>query len=161
MKRLQVTFFSFLFLLLMSGCSNMQIGFEEDSPFYDGGVVYIYLDENASEDTQYRVYINNEDSEVRLLPGAKARFGIEPEDIKIDILKGRQSATIDLKLEKSKSYYLKVQESNDGRLEIIEVNKSAFEHEDKKEAVDENIVELKNVEDIKEGETEFYYDPNE
>jgi len=136
---------------LFSGCSNMEIGFDKDSPLYNGGVVYIYLDENASSETQYHVYINNEDSEVTLIPGEKARFGVDPDEVEIEVVRGSKSATMELNLEASKDYYLKVVDSHSGNLEIVELPKGDLKSSQKSD-----------VDEIEDGEeTEFYYDRDE
>ncbi|WP_457747156.1 hypothetical protein [Sulfurimonas sp.] len=162
MKKLQIFLAYFLLSFLTVSCSSMQVGFDEESPFYDGGVVYIYLDGDVNGEKTYRVYINNEDSEVSLVPGTKTRFGIAPQEIKIEILKGKQSASIDLNLKESQSYYLRVKDSHAGKLEIIEMPKSALEDtQDKNATSSGETTELKSVDEIQESESEFYYDPLE
>lgn len=196
-----------LYLLLVTlstiffvSCSNMEVGFEEESIFYRGGVVYIYLDKDMKSDEKYRVYINGEDTEISLMPGYKTRFGIKPGETRIEIVHGRQTADVNMKLEASKNYYLRVQKDNSGKLEIIQIVKESIdssvkntglyvdENEEKavtnkpKETVKEtqkttestknkstesgnktteDKVQEKSVEEPKEGETTFYYDPLE
>ncbi|WP_152183285.1 hypothetical protein [Sulfurimonas indica] len=126
MKKLYLLFMA-LFSMSFVACSNMEIGFEEESIFYRGGVVYIYLDEDMKSDAKYRVYINNEDTEISLIPGYKTRFGIKPGDTHIEIVHGRESAAINMHLEGSKNYYLRVQKAQDGQMEIAEVKKDSID----------------------------------
>ena len=184
----------YLLILAMSAmffvsCSNMEVGFEEESIFYRGGVVYIYLDKDMKSEQKYRVYINGEDTEISLMPGYKTRFGIKPGNTRIEIVHGRETADISMDLAASKSYYLRVQKDNDGKLEIVQIVKDSIDSSVKNTAlyVDEKeekqntqkneqnsktpekksaqtgtkTVQEKSVEKPKEGETTFYYDPLE
>jgi len=185
-----------LYLLLVTisamffvSCSNMEVGFEEESIFYRGGVVYIYLDKDMKSDEKYRVYINGEDTEISLMPGYKTRFGIKPGETRIEIVHGRETADINMKLEASKNYYLQVQKDNSGKLEVVQIVKESIDSSVKNTGlyVDENEekagkdksketaketqqmtkrtseekIQEKSVEEPQEGETTFYYDPLE
>ncbi|ADN09967.1 hypothetical protein [Sulfurimonas autotrophica] len=179
-----------LFLLSLSSmffvsCSNMEVGFEEESIFYRGAVVYIYLDKNADKNAQYKVYINGEDSEVSLIPDTKTRFGIKAGKTNISITKGSQKASIVLMLEGAKSYYLNISQNNNGKLQIKEVQKESISKDVKSTSlyVDENENKMKEVPSVTvseetdtkkaakkktvqktdkdESETTFYYDPND
>ncbi len=182
MKKVMLVLISLSAMFFVS-CSNMEVGFEKESIFYGGGVVYIYLDKNADKNAQYKVYINGEDSEVSLIPDTKTRFGIKAGKTNISIVKGNQKASIELILKASKNYYFTVSENSDGKLQIVEVQKESIAKDVKSTAlyVDENEEEKDNTTNastIKEtpqvkikkklqqkqkdvSETTFYYDPND
>jgi len=185
----------YLVLLAMStiffaSCSNMEVGFEEESIFYRGGVVYIYLAKDMKSDEKYRVYINGEDTDISLMPGYKTRFGIKAGDTRIEIVHARERADINMHLKASKNYYLRVQKDQNGKIEILQIVKDSIdssvattplyidEKEQKISGVkkeknsaagvektepkqDVKKVEEKSVDAPKEGETTFYYDPLE
>jgi len=174
MKKLMLVLMSLSAMFFVS-CSNMEVGFEKESIFYRGAVVYIYLDKNSDKNAQYKVYINSEDSEVSLIPNTKTRFGIKAGKTNITIVKGSQKASIVLMLKNLKNYYLDVSQNSDGKLQIKEVqNKSIAkdvkstplyvdENENKMEEVPSVSVKNKTVKktDKDESETTFYYDPND
>ena len=182
MKRVLLILISLSSMFFVS-CSNMEVGFEKESIFYGGGVVYIYLDKNADKNAQYKVYINGEDSDVTLTADTKTRFGIKSGKTNITITKGNQKASIDLILKASKNYYFTVSENSDGKLQIVKVQKENIAKDVKSTAlyVDENKEEKDNttsISTIKEtpqakikkklqkkqndtSETTFYYDPND
>ena len=180
----------YLLILAMSAmffvsCSNMDVGFEEESIFYRGGVVYIYLDKDMQSDVKYRVYINGEDTEISLIPGYKTRFGIKPGNTRIEVIHGRETADIKLQLIASKNYYLRVEKDQNGKIEIVQIVKESIDssvkstglyvNENEKKADSKKQVQTvkekpktadkklqeKSVEEPKEGETTFYYDPLE
>jgi hypothetical protein len=160
----------------------MEIGFEEESTFYQGGVVYIYLDKDMQSNEKYEVYINGEDSEISLMPGYKTRFGIKPGNTRIEIVHGKEKAAVTMQLQASKNYYLRVQKNADGKMEIIHIVKESIDSsvkntpmyvdENEQKSVDTVQVEkteksekkskpVSETKEDKEGETTFYYDPLE
>jgi hypothetical protein len=169
-------------------CSNMEVGFEKESIFYRGGVVYIYLAKDMKSDEKYRVYINGEDTDISLMAGYKTRFGIKAGDTRIEVVHARETADINIDLKASKNYYLRVQKDQNGKIEILQIVKDSIdssvattplyvdekeqkvssEKKEKKSAAgvekteskqDVKKVEEKSVDVPKEGETTFYYDP--
>lgn len=125
MKKLFVTVFVVL-MTFMSGCSNIQVGAEEDTPFYGGGIVSIYLPNGSDSKTPYRVYINNEDTQVTLLTNKKTRFGIVEGKTNIQIVKGRETASINLFVNKSNEYYLRVMLNEQNKIDLLQVSKNAL-----------------------------------
>jgi len=184
MKKVMFVLMSLSAMFFVS-CSNMEVGFEKESIFYRGAVVYIYLDKHTDKNAQYKVYINSEDSEVSLIPNTKTRFGIKAGKTNISIVKGNQKVSIVLMLKNSKSYYLNVSQNNDGKLQIKEVQKESISKDVKSIPlyVNENENKMKEVPSVRanketdtkkaakkktvkktdkdESETTFYYDPND
>ena len=116
-----------LVLLLLSGCSNMQMGFEEDSPFYQGGATLsLYLEPNSAEKTPYKVYINGEDTEVTLAPNIKTRFGLVEGDTEIAVVHAKERTSLHIFLNSSNEYYLKLGVGAGGEMSLRQVPKSAL-----------------------------------
>jgi len=180
MKR--IMFIISFIVLVFTSCSNMQVGFEKDSPFYGGGVVYIYLGDVKSID-KYRVYINNEDTSVDLCANTKTRFGIVEGQTNIQVVKGRETASIDIFLNKSNEYYLKVITNEKNTIMLVQVPKSSINtnvkitplymsEKAKKASTEADATAIKtdydedsNVSKFTKtpanGDTIFYYDPQE
>ena len=125
MKKIYMFLVASIALLFVS-CSNLDVGFEEDSMFYGGGILYIYLDDVKAKEGEYKVYINQEDTEVSLTDHSKTRFGIVPGETNIQVVRGRQTASINIFLQKSNSYYLKVMQNPQGHIELLQVQASAI-----------------------------------
>ncbi len=125
MKKIYMVLVASIALMFVS-CSNLDVGFEEDSMFYGGGILYIYLDDVKAKEGEYKVYINQEDTEVSLTDHSKTRFGIVPGETNIQVVRGRQTASINIFLQKSNSYYLKVMQSPQGHIELLQVQESAI-----------------------------------
>ncbi|SFV55593.1 hypothetical protein MNB_SM-4-1526 [hydrothermal vent metagenome] len=123
MKKVSILLMSLLSFFMVS-CSNLEVGLEEDSVFYGGGVLYIYLDDEKAIEGEYKVYINKEDTEVSLTNHFKTRFGITPGQTNIQILRGTDSASIDIFLQASNNYYIKVIKNNQDKIEISQVQRN-------------------------------------
>lgn len=171
-----------MFLVSMSmffvSCSNMEVGFEPESVFYSGGVVYIYLDKDMKSDEKYKVFINGENTDISLMTGYKTRFRIKPGNTIIKILHGTETADINLTIDASKNYYLQVRKDNQDKMEIMQIEKKSISKEvkntplyvdekevpekiSKKEASKQDTMktEEKSVEKSTESKTTFYYNP--
>lgn len=189
MKKIHIVMIGFIYLFLVS-CSSMKIEFEEDSIFYNGGVVYIYLDDKTDKISKYEVYINDGDTEVALTNHLKTRFGIEEGQTKIEIIEGNKRVSISLFLNKLNSYYLKVTKNNKDDINILQVQKTSIDEsiketplyideEAKKKAKKEKVREIisdygeepiaqenntivdENTKTPDNGDTIFYYNAEE
>ncbi|QOP46445.1 hypothetical protein [Sulfurimonas paralvinellae] len=170
MKKIYLLIAAMMSLFFVS-CSNVEVGFEEESIFYQGGVVYIYLDKDMDSNEKYEVYINGEDTEISLMPGYKTRFGIKPGTTTIEIHHGNEKAAVTMQLKSSKNYYLRVQKDSHGKMEIIHIIQESIgdnvkntplyvDEKDEKPGATQKV-EKKSEPQNKEGETTFYYDPLE
>ncbi|MDF1877461.1 hypothetical protein JHD47_06490 [Sulfurimonas sp. SAG-AH-194-L11] len=142
MKILSVLLLGLLSFFIVS-CSNLKMGFEEDSIFYSGGVLYIYLDDENAKEGEYKVYINEEDTEVFLANHFQTRFGVKPGQTNIKIVNGSLSDSIDIFLQASNNYYLKVTKNTENKIELRQVQKSdiAADAEQSPLYTDDNIKE--------------------
>ncbi|MDF1883887.1 hypothetical protein JHD49_08060 [Sulfurimonas sp. SAG-AH-194-C21] len=142
MNYVRVVFLTLLSMFLIS-CSNLEMGFEEDSVFYGGGVLYIYLDDENAKNGAYKVYINEEDTEVFLANHFKTRFGIKPGQTNIKVVSGSLSDSVNIFLQASNNYYLKVTKNKNNQIELIQVQKSELATDAKESALytDENVKE--------------------
>lgn len=139
-------------LIFFISCANMQIGFEKDSVFYNGGIVYIYLDDKDNESVKYRVYINGEDTEITLANHAKTRFGVQEGKTTINILDGKKRASIELFLSKANDYYLKIVKKTKNDLSIVQVQKNSIGVDVKNTPlyIDESFIKKQNNEEAKQ-----------
>ena len=154
-----------LISIFFVACSNMTIGFEDDSVFYQGGIVYIYLDKQSDASQQYEVFVNDEDTEVTLIPNKNTRFGIKPGETKIAIKMGNRRALLEVNLKASTSYYFHVTLDESNKLSLHQVQKNSLDDtiESTPLYLDEkNIQAVEKVEnkELQEGETIFSYEAN-
>jgi len=162
MRKISLIIMLIISVFLVS-CSNMKIGFEKDSIFYNGGVVYIYLNDESNTTDKYRVYINGEDTEISLTNHVKTRFGVQEGKTTIEIKKGKKIAIINLFLSKATNYYLKVTKNKNNAIKITQVQQNDInaniketplytdDNTQKKSSVNENTKTPDN------GNTIFYY----
>jgi bifunctional DNase/RNase len=109
-----------LVLLFLTGCSNLDVGFEKNSVFHsdevkqetiENSVVNVYLDTSTSSADKYRLVINGEDTELDLYYDVITRFGIDKKNTVIELLKNNKKVmSIQLLLADAKNYYLVVKE---------------------------------------------------
>jgi len=108
-------------LVLVSGCSNLDVGFEKESVFHSkvqeekikNAVVNVYLDKSVQSTDEFRLVINGEDTEMNLFYNVITRFGIDKKDTKVELFQNNSKiASIDLILEDKKNYFLLIKEGS-------------------------------------------------
>ena len=119
------TAFTLIISLFFVSCSNMQTGFDEDSMFYKGNRVSLYVDKALKKDAKYKLYINNTLSDVILEPEKTLNFYLSAGERRISVVKDRQTAEINLNIEELKNYTLRLQNNDKGKIELIQVKSSS------------------------------------
>ncbi|MFK5938349.1 MAG: hypothetical protein QM497_08135 [Sulfurimonas sp.] len=130
---------------VFSGCSNLDVGFEESSVFHSdvkkenfkNAIVNIYLDKNTDNKDKFRLVINGEDTEMNLYHNVITRFGIDKKDTTIALLKNDvRISSIDLILENKKNYYLSITQNKDTKLATMQkIDKSKIDPKTKATAL--------------------------
>ena len=120
-----VVIFSFL---ILSGCSNLDVGFEKDSIFHSSqkneklehSIVNVYLDKSTDVNNKYRLVINGEDTELNLYYDVITRFEINKERTTIKLLKnGTKVMDLHMTLASAKNYFLIVTIDKISQLPVI------------------------------------------
>jgi len=117
------------------GCSNLDVGFETESVFHskttedkkiESTVVNVYLDKSVQSSDEFRLVINDEDTEMNLDYNIITRFGIDKKQTKIALFKNNiKAVSINLTLEDKKNYFLMISERNSD-VTMAQINKSAI-----------------------------------
>ena len=136
MHTIQHYFYILVFSLsffIFSGCSNLDVGFEENSVFHssdkqkklENSVVNVYLDTSTKVSDKFRLVINGEDTELDLYYDVLTRFGITKQNTSIDLLKNNiKVMSLHLTLVDKKNYFLVVKKDEKSQLPVIlEVDK--------------------------------------
>ena len=131
-NRRSTALFMILFLFWMQGCSNIEIGFEEGSPFYkqkanpyaNERVLCVYLDP-LLEKKEYHLAIDAEDTEIKLQAGAITCFGIYKKQVDIVLLDGeKEIAALRLALAQKKEYALRIFLNDEGKVKMQPLSSS-------------------------------------
>ncbi|WP_457744224.1 hypothetical protein [Sulfurimonas sp.] len=146
-----LTAFTILISLFFISCSNMQTGFDEDSMFYQGTAVNIYIDQTLPKSSKYKLYINNVLSDATLKVGKITKLYLSTGKTRISIVKDRQTAEINLDIKELERYILRVQDNDAKKIELIQMQSYPM---DEGNAVKEDL----KVNEPKTEETSFSYE---
>lgn len=153
-----VVIFSFL---ILSGCSNLDVGFEKDSIFHSSqkneklehSIVNVYLDKSTDVNNKYRLVINGEDTELNLYYDVITRFEINKERTTIKLLKnGTKVMDLHMTLASAKNYFLIVTIDKISQLPVIkQIDKHKIDKGTKATPIfaSEEIVKKDEVKQIK------------
>ena len=150
-----------LSFFILSGCSNLDVGFEKNSIFHssqideklENSVVNVYLDKSTNANDKYRLVINGEDTELDLYYDVITRFEINKEKTTIELLKNNTKVMdLHIVLASSKNYFLIVKIDKNSKLPVIEkINKHKINKGTKATPIfaSEEIVKKDEVKQIK------------
>ena len=90
-------------------------------------IVLISMYDDTKDKNSYRVYINHKEINATLMPNTESRFEVKEGNINIQIVKRRETASIDLVVLKDKTYKLRVFKDHRGHIELLQVANSSNE----------------------------------
>ena len=117
-----------LSFLILSGCSNLDVGFAKGSAFHssqkneklDNSVVNVYLDKSTDISDKYRLVINGEDTELNLYYNVITRFEINKKNTTIQLLKNNAKVMdFHITLASAKNYFLIVKIDKNSKLPVV------------------------------------------
>jgi len=122
LKSIAIKLTLILSAIFFTACSNMQIGFEEDSIFYTGPSVEVQLSTNDTH--TYKLSIDEKYDYITLIQNKSIKFNLETGSNVISIRRNKKEVkhiTIDAK--GKEKYYLEIVADASGTFEINRVEK--------------------------------------
>jgi len=90
----------------------------------NSAIVSLTMHDNSKYKNSYRVFINYRDLNTTLRVNEENRFEVKPGKTNIQIVKNRETASIDIETQKSRIYKLRVFADERGHIQLLQVSNS-------------------------------------
>jgi len=117
--------FSMLFMFI--SCAQVEVVNKDQQVVENAAFVSILMYDDSRDKNSYRVYFNNIDTNKTLMPNISTHFSIKQGHTKIQVVKKRETASIELVVKREKSYSFRIFENDRGHIEILQVSNSLKE----------------------------------
>ena len=118
-----------LFIVILSfvSCSEVSPPLKETTKSQNSVVVSLIMNDDSQYKNRYRVYINNKELNTSLMSNIESKFEVKPGKINIQVVKNRETASIDLETQKNRTYKLRVFADERGHIQLLQIANSLSE----------------------------------
>lgn len=117
--------FHLLITLLVSfvfvSCSKVQPLPQKSSDSKSSATILVSMYDESKDKNSYRVYINHKDINTTLSPNTQNVFNVKVGRVNVQIVKKRETASIDLVVLKNKTYRLRIFKNERSHIELLQV----------------------------------------
>lgn len=126
MKFSRLTLLLVLTFLFVS-CSEVQPLPVKTKPIEKSATVLVSMYDDSKDKNSYRIFIDYKDINATLKPNDETLFNVKEGSINIQVVKKRETASIDLVVQKDKLYRLRIFKDERNHIQLLQVSNSSRE----------------------------------